>query len=105
MIAGHLRESLQSASQALRPLVLWALQVADRERIGQRLSQERGRLRPLESGASETGGGGCALEEFCLDQLAGVLTRALETSGVVAGGSVAGRVGHPRGQSCRAATA
>ena len=37
-------------------LVLRALQVADRGRIGQRLSQERGRLRPLKSGASETGG-------------------------------------------------
>ena len=96
MVAGHFHESLQPASQALRPLVLWALQVADRGRIGQWLSQERGRLRPLESGASETGGGGCALEEFCLGQLAGVLACALETSGVVAGGSVGGRVGHPR---------
>ena len=63
--------------------------------FGSGLSQERRRLRPLESGASETGGGGCALEEFCLEQLAGVLARALETSGVVAGGSVAGRVVHP----------
>ena len=34
MVAGHLHESLQPASQALRPLVLWALQVADRGRIG-----------------------------------------------------------------------
>ncbi len=67
--------------------------------------KKRGRLRPLESGASETGGGGSALAEFCLEQLAGVLARALETSGVVAGGSVAGRVGHPRGQSGGAATA
>ena len=82
MVAGHLDESLQPASQVLRPLVLWALQVADRGRIGQWLSQERGRLRPLESGAGETGGGGCALEEFCLEQLAGVLARALETSDV-----------------------
>ena len=90
MVAGHVHESLQPAAQALRPLVLWALQVADRGRIGQRLSQERGRLRPLESGASETGGGGRALAKFCLEQLAGVLARALETSVVVAGGSVAG---------------
>jgi hypothetical protein len=52
--------------------------------------KKHGRLRPLESGASETGGGGCALEEFCMEQLAGLLARALETSGVVAGGSVAG---------------
>ncbi len=51
----------------------------------QRLSQERGRLRPLKSGAGETGGSGCALEKFCLEQLAGELARALETSGVVAG--------------------
>jgi hypothetical protein len=33
--------------------------------------KKRGRLRPFESGASETGGGGCALEEFCLEQLLG----------------------------------
>ena len=97
MIAGHLHESLQPASQALRPLVLWALKVADRGRIGQRLSQERGRLRPLESGAGETGGGGCALGEFCQEELAGIFARTVETSGVIAGGSVAGRVGHPRG--------
>jgi hypothetical protein len=40
--------------------------VADRGRIGQRLSQERGRLRPLESGAAATAGagvGGTALAE------------------------------------------
>jgi REP element-mobilizing transposase RayT len=67
--------------------------------------KKRGRLRPLESGASETGGSGRALEEFCLEQLAGVLARALETSGVVAGGSVAGRVVHLQGQSGGAATA
>ena len=78
---------------------------ADRGRFGRGLSQERGRLRPLESGAGEPGGGGCALEEFSLEQLAGVLARALETSGVVAGGSVAGRVWHPQGQSGGAATA
>ena len=105
MVAGHLHQSLQPASQALRSLVLRALQVADRGRIGQQLSQERGRLRPLESGAGETGGGGCALDEFCLEQLAGVLARTVEPSGLVAGASVAGRVGHPRGQSGRAATA
>ena len=52
--------------------------------------KKHGRLRPLESGVSEAGGGGCALEEFCLEQLAGVLARAREASGVVAGGSVAG---------------
>jgi REP element-mobilizing transposase RayT len=67
--------------------------------------KKRGRLRPFESGASETGGSGCALAEFCLEQLAGAPARALETSGVVAGGSVAGRVGHARGQSGGAATA
>jgi REP element-mobilizing transposase RayT len=67
--------------------------------------KKRGRLRPLKSGASETGGSGRALEKFCLEQLAGVLARALETSGVVAGGSVAGRVGYARGQSGGAATA
>jgi REP element-mobilizing transposase RayT len=39
--------------------------------------KKRGRLRPLESGASETGGSGSALAEFCLKQLAGVLARAL----------------------------
>ena len=66
--------------------------------------KKRGRLRPFKSGASETGGSGCALAEFCLEQLAGVLARTVETSGVVAGGSVAGRVGHPQGQACRAAT-
>jgi hypothetical protein len=37
--------------------------------------------------------------------LAGELACAIETSGVVAGGSVAGRVGHAQGQSCGAATA
>jgi len=37
--------------------------------------KKSGRLRPFESGASETGGGGCALEEFCLEQLAGLLAR------------------------------
>ena len=52
--------------------------------------KKHGRVRPLESGVSEAGGGGSALEEFCLEQLAGVLACALETSGVVAGGSVAG---------------
>ena len=67
--------------------------------------KKRGRLRPIDSGASETGGSGCALGEFCLEQLAGVLARTVETSGVVAGGSVARRVGHPRGQSGGAATA
>jgi hypothetical protein len=36
------------------------------------------------TGAGETGGGGCALAEFCLEQLAGVLARAVETSGAAA---------------------
>jgi len=39
----------------------------------------------FESGAGKPGGGRCALEEFCLEQLAGVLACALQTSGVVAG--------------------
>jgi hypothetical protein len=47
--------------------------------------KKRGRLRPIDSGASETGGSGSALAELCLKQLAGVLARALETSGVVGG--------------------
>ena len=34
MVAGHLHESLQPAAQAFRPLVLRALQVSDRGRIG-----------------------------------------------------------------------
>ncbi len=58
MVTGHSPESLQPAAQALRPLILRALQVADRGRIGHRLAQERGRLRPLESGAVAGGGGG-----------------------------------------------
>ena len=66
--------------------------------------QERGRLRSPQSGASQAGGGGRALERFCVEQLAGVSGGPVEASGVVAGGSVAGRVGYPRGQSGRAAT-
>ncbi|MEI8107138.1 MAG: hypothetical protein WCI46_04915 [Verrucomicrobiota bacterium] len=83
----------------------WALQVADRGWFGQRLSQERGRFRPHQSSESQTGGGGRALERFCVEQLAGVSGGPGKASGVVAGGSVAGRVGHSQRQSGGAATA
>lgn len=40
-----------------------------------------------------------ALEEFCLEQLAGVFAGPVAATGLAAGGSVAGRAWHPEGQS------
>ena len=66
---GNLHQPFQPAAQALRPLVLRSLQVADRGWLGRRLSQKRMRLRPPQSRAGQARGGGPGLEEFFMEQV------------------------------------
>lgn len=87
----HLHQPVQSAAQTVGSSLPRTMYVAARRWLGQPPPQERLPSRAPDSRPREAAVRGCALEEFCLEQSAGVSASAVGTLGLALRRSVAGR--------------
>src|SRR5208282_2175051 len=103
MVAGHLHRAVQSPAQALWTPVQRPLQSPDCGWQWQRVSQERLRLRTLESGAGQDAQSETEAGSISVEQPAFVSAIVPETTGLAACGAVVGRAWNPPRQQERAA--